>query len=171
MQGHWPNLLTPTSLTGRGSFNNRENIAMQTCGTAQCSNFRPFCTDQIYPSLSTADAFRNALKATDSFLPSSWFAVTLFNNSFAYLHLLPVPPLLLIHCHLPGWDSFFVVSNYFDIAGLQLNGTVNITALRAVNSDVGDIASNSWLIPILQALETEFPMSEVSGYSWVSMDV
>lgn len=45
VQGHWPNLVTPTSLTGRSSFNNRENIAMQTCGTAQHANLRPSCTD------------------------------------------------------------------------------------------------------------------------------
>ena len=152
VQGH---LVTPASLTGRSSFINRENIAMQTCGTAQHSNLRPSCTDQMYPSLSTADAFRNALKATESFLLSSWFALTLFNNSYAYHYLLPVPPLLLIHCQVPVWDSFFVVSNYFHISRLQLNDTVNSTAFRAVSSDVGDIASNSWLIPIVQGLETE----------------
>lgn len=171
VQGHWPKLITPTSLTGRSSFNNRENIAMQTCGTAQNSNLRHFCTDQMYPPLSTADAFGNALKATVSFPPRSWFSLTLFNNSYAYHHLLLVPLLLLIHCHLPGWDSFFVVCNYSDIARLQLNDTVNNTAFTAVDSDVGRIASNSRLIPIVQRLETEFPMSEISGYSWVIRDV
>lgn len=156
VQGHWPNLVIPTSLTGRCSFNGRENIAMHTCGIAQHSNLRPSCLDPMYPSLSTADAFRNALKATESFLPSSCFALTLLNNNYAYHHHLPVPPLLLIHCHLPGQDSFFVVSNYFDIARLQLNDTINSTTFRAVSSDVGDVASRSWLVPVVQGLETQF---------------
>lgn len=60
---------------------------------------------------------------------------------------------------MPGWDSFIVVSNNFDIARLQFNGGVNSTAF---GSDVGDI-TNSWLIPIVQGLKSEFPMSEVSG--------
>jgi len=40
VQGHWQNSVTPTCLTGRSSFNNRENIAIQTCHTAQHFNRR-----------------------------------------------------------------------------------------------------------------------------------
>lgn len=67
-----------------------------------------------------------------------------------------------------------MASDYFDFPDttkLQLNDTLNITAFRAFISDVGDIAVSSWLIPIVQGLETALPMSEVSGYSWVNMNV
>lgn len=75
VQGHWPNLVTPASLTGkRSNFKIRENISMQICGTAQHSSFGHSCTGKILksPSLSTANAFKNALKATE-FSPKQLF--------------------------------------------------------------------------------------------------
>lgn len=69
------------------------------------------------PSLSTADAFGfgKALKATESFfLPSSWFAVTLLNNSYANHHFLPVALCSFSYAVIFWVESFFVASDYFD---------------------------------------------------------
>lgn len=69
------NLVTPASLTGRRrNFKIRENMSMQTCGTWHL-RFGPSCLAKYLsksPSLSTANAFRNALKATE-FPPKQLF--------------------------------------------------------------------------------------------------
>lgn len=57
---------------------------MQTCGTAQHSNLRASCNDQMFPSLSTGDAFGNALKATE-FPPKQLVS----SDAFSKLHLFP----------------------------------------------------------------------------------
>lgn len=176
VQDHWPNLavlwlaeaVSETEKTWPCKPMVQHNI--HTPGPPALNK----CTEN--PSLSTADAFGfgKPLKATEFFLPSIWFAVALLNNSYTYHHFLPVALCSFSYAVICWVESFFVASVYFDFPDttkLQLYDTVNITAFRAFISDVGDIAVSSWLIPTVQGLETELPMSEVSGYSWVNINV